>query len=105
LPWQVARPAPAAVRRRARLHKAGVILLDLQPATVRQGELPPEDDAQPRQGRLAAAMDRINDRYGRGTLHPASTGVGGKGRSWTMKQEWLTPQYTTNWDHLPTARA
>ena len=88
-----------------RIHKAGVILLDLQPATVQQGELALEDDAQPRQGRLAAAMDRINDRYGRGTLHPASTGLGGDRRSWTMKQEWLTPQYTTNWDHLPTARA
>ena len=88
-----------------RIHKAGVILLDLQPATVRQGELALEDDAAPRQGRLAAAMDRINDRYGRGTLHPASTGLGGDRRSWTMKQEWLTPQYTTNWDHLPTAQA
>jgi DNA polymerase V len=88
-----------------RYHKAGVILLDLQPATAGQGELALEDEAAPRQGLLAAAMDRINDRYGRGTVHPASTGVGGSGRSWTMKQEWLTPQYTTNWAHLPTARA
>jgi len=88
-----------------RFHKAGVILLDLQPASVQQGELALEDDAVPRQGRLAAVMDRINDRYGRGTLHAASTGVGGATRSWTMKQEALTPQYTTNWEHLPTARA
>jgi DNA polymerase V len=88
-----------------RFHKAGVILLDLQPATVQQGELALEDDASPRQGRLAAAMDRINDRYGRGTLHAASSGLGGAARSWTMKQGALTPQYTTNWAHLPSARA
>jgi DNA polymerase V len=50
-------------------------------------------------------MDRLNDRFGRGTVHPASAGVGGEARSWTMKQEWRTPQYTTNWDHLPTAAA
>ncbi|GAC1530112.1 MAG: Y-family DNA polymerase [Ramlibacter sp.] len=86
-------------------HKAGVVLLDLQPAAVRQGELALDDDAVPRQGRLAEAMDRINDRYGRGTLHAASTGLGGNARSWTMKQDVLTPQYTTNWAHLPTARA
>jgi DNA polymerase V len=86
-----------------KFHKAGVILLDLQPQSVQQGELALEEEAPPRQGRLAAAMDRINDRYGRGTLHPASAGVGGTGRSWTMKQQWLTPQYTTNWAHLPTA--
>lgn len=86
-----------------RIHKAGVIMLDLQPATVGQGELALEDDAEPRQGRLAAAMDRINDRYGRGTLQPASAGLGGDARSWTMKQEWRTPQYTTDWRHLPVA--
>ena len=86
-----------------RIHKAGVILMDLQDARVQQGELALEPEADPRTGRLAAAMDRINDRYGRGTLHPASTGLGGKARSWTMKQEWLTPQYTTDWDHLPVA--
>lgn len=88
-----------------RIHKAGVILLDLLPASVRQGELALEDEATPRQGRLAVAMDRINDRYGRGTVHPASAGLGGDARSWTMKQEWRTPQYTTNWGHLPMAGA
>ena len=44
-----------------KIHKAGVILLDLQDAGVQQGELALEDDAAPRQGRLAVAMDRIND--------------------------------------------
>ncbi|HEY1226557.1 MAG TPA: DUF4113 domain-containing protein, partial [Ramlibacter sp.] len=88
-----------------RIHKAGVILLDLQPGTLQQGELALDDELPRQQGRLAAAMDRINDRYGRGTLQLASAGLGGDRRGWTMKQEWLTPQYTTNWEHLPTALA
>jgi len=89
------------------IHKAGVILLDLQDAGIVQHELALDADAATpaREARLAQAMDRINDRYGRGTLHPASTGIGGEARSWSMKQEWRTPQYTTDWAHLPEARA
>ena len=89
-----------------RIHKAGVILLDLVDAGVQQHELALEDDAIPAQRpRLAQALDGINDRWGRGTLHLASTGTGGDARSWTMKQQWRTPHYTTSWDHLPVAHA
>ncbi|MBC5765455.1 Y-family DNA polymerase [Ramlibacter albus] len=90
-----------------RIHKAGVMLLDLRDAHVEQGELDLEDDApdEPRVRKLGAAMDRINDRFGRGTLQLAAAGVGGDARSWTMKQQWRTPQYTTNWAHLPVAHA
>jgi DNA polymerase V len=89
-----------------RIHKAGVILLDLRDAAVAQGELPLQDDG-PRRGgvRLMAAVDRLNDRYGRGTVQLASAGLGGEARSWTMKQQWRTPQYTTRWEDLPEARA
>lgn len=89
-----------------RIHKAGVILLDLQDAAREQGELALEDDAsRAGSGRLMAALDGLNDRYGRGTVQLASAGLGGDARSWTMKQQWRTPQYTTRWDHLPVARA
>lgn len=88
-----------------RIHKAGVILLDLCDASVAQGELALEDDAAPAQARLGTAMDRINDRFGRGTLQLASAGLGREERSWTMKQQWRTPLYTTSWDDLPEARA
>jgi DNA polymerase V len=87
------------------IHKAGVILMDLQDASVEQHELPLEDEPAPRSRQLWAALDRLNDRYGRGTLGQASAGLGGDQRRWTMKQEWRTPQYTTNWEHLPVARA
>ena len=89
-----------------RIHKAGVILLDLREAGVVQGELAMEGepDWQP-QDRLMATLDRINDRYGRGTVQLASAGTGGEARSWAMKQQWRTPQYTTRWEDLPVARA
>lgn len=51
------------------------------------------------------ALDKLNDRYGRGTVMVASAGVEGKHRSWAMRQELLTPQYTTNWNDLPVALA
>lgn len=90
-----------------RIHKAGVILLDLQDAGVQQGELLLEEEpgaGRPRE-RLAQALDRINDRWGRDTLQVASAGLGGTARGWTMKQQWRTPHYTTSWDDLPVAHA
>lgn len=85
------------------LVKAGVILLDLQPASRVQNELD-LDFSPPAQGKLMATMDSINDRYGRGTMALASSG-GGKSRAWAMKQERRTPEYTTKWDHVPVVRA
>jgi DNA polymerase V len=89
-----------------RIHKAGVILMDLVDAGVQQGELAlDEDDPTPRRARVSRALDGINDRIGRGTLQVASAGLGGDARTWTMKQEWRTPHYTTSWDDLPVAHA
>ncbi|HVE54475.1 MAG TPA: DUF4113 domain-containing protein, partial [Ramlibacter sp.] len=89
-----------------RIHKAGVILLDLQDAAVAQGELAMEGEpAWPAGDRLMAALDRLNERYGRGTVQLAGAGLGGDAREWTMKQQWRTPQYTTRWEDLPVARA
>jgi DNA polymerase V len=86
------------------LHKAGVILLDLQDDSVKQGELALDDDDRAADG-VMRVMDRINDRYGRGTLQVAGAGLGGDARPWSMKQQWRTPQYTTAWTDLPVAHA
>lgn len=51
------------------------------------------------------ALDRLNARYGRGTLHVASTGATVIQRDWEMKQERRTPNYTTVWAEMPTVRA
>jgi len=47
----------------------------------------------------------LKARYGKGTLSVASTGASRTRREWSMRQERLTPQYTTNWDDLPLVRA
>ena len=53
--------------------------------------------------RLMQALDSINQRHGRGTLHLASAGTAGKHRVWEMKQERKTPPYATDWALLPVA--
>ncbi|MDP1888265.1 Y-family DNA polymerase [Polaromonas sp.] len=84
--------------------KAGVMLLDLQDGGVEQGEL--DLDAEPQgRGELMGALDKLNDRYGRGTVALASAGVKGPQRDFEMKQNLLTPQYTTCWADLPVAKA
>ena len=87
------------------LIKAGVMLLDLQPSSVQQGELELEPEPVADKSRLMIAMDTLNNRFGKGTVHVASAGYAGPLRAWGMKQERLTPQYTTSWSDMPVARA
>ena len=84
--------------------KAGVMLLDLQDGHIEQGELDLEPEPQAR-GQLMGALDRLNDRYGRGTVLLGSAGVKGPQRQFEMRQNLLTPQYTTCWADLPVAKA
>jgi len=84
--------------------KAGVMLLDLQDGNLEQGELDLEPEP-PTRGHLMDALDKLNDRYGRGTVVVASAGMKGPQRDFEMKQNLLTPQYTTCWDDLPVAKA
>ncbi len=85
--------------------KAGVMLLDLMPDTASQGELNFETQDAKDTARLMITFDAINDRFGRGTIHMGSAGVQDANRSWGMRQERLTPQYTTKWSDLPVVRA
>lgn len=85
--------------------KAGVMLLDLQSDTFRQGELDLQDDDGQGRGQLMSALDDLNQRYGRGTLKMASAGLAGDKRVWSMKQERRTPGYTTCWADMPVVRA
>jgi len=88
-----------------RLAKAGVMLMDLMPDTISQGEFDFDAPEGRDRGKLMVAMDAINDRFGRGAIHVGSAVGAGGGRAWSMRQERLTPQYTTNWDDIPVARA
>lgn len=89
--------------------KAGVMLLDLQPDSVVQGELDLEggDTGQElnEKARLMTALDTINKRFGKGTMKMASAGLAGDRRVWAMRQERRTPAYTTNWADIPVAKA
>jgi DNA polymerase V len=87
------------------LIKAGVMLLDLQSSSVHQGELDLEPEPEADKSRLMTAMDTLNSRFGKGTVHVASAGFAGPLRAWGMKQERLTPGYTTSWADIPVARA
>jgi len=89
-----------------RYAKAGVMLLDLQPATLQQQELAlgGHDVAQEqRQTRLMTALDAIQDRFGKESIRLGSTlaplarnGVS----AWPMKQTRRSPGYTTDWAGL-----
>lgn len=87
------------------LSKAGVMLLDLTPENVSQGEFDFDAPETRDRGKLMAAMDAINDRFGRGAIHVGSAVGAGVPRAWSMRQERLTPQYTTKFSDLPVARA
>ncbi len=87
-----------------KLAKAGVMLLDLQPGNIGQAELGLGEDESDR-GNLMTTMDRLDQRYGKGTLMLASAGTAGDKRVWSMRQEMRTPQYTTCWEDVPLALA
>ncbi len=111
-----------------RYAKAGVMLVDLESEELAQGvfdfdaPVASGDGAGPSSGaggtggggsggahrdrkELMAAMDEVNGRYGRGSLKLAGVGLAKERKSWGMKQERRTPQYTTSWDEMPIARA
>jgi len=50
---------------------------------------------------LSGLMDEINQRYGRGALRIAAEGYD---KTWKMKQEFLSKQYTTNWKDIIVAK-
>lgn len=87
-----------------RYAKSGGMLVELQPDTIRQGELdlfpdgvemkhaPSRDRT-----RLMSAMNRVNERYGKGTLQPATASLAPAAKPWSMRAERRTPRYTTIW--------
>lgn len=81
--------------------KAGILLSELQPATLNQGQLFGNVDIA-RRGRLMTVMDRLNRDMGRGTLFLAGAGID---RNWRMRQGNRSPRYTTHWAEIPVALA
>ena len=88
-----------------KLAKAGVMLMELQPASLQQAELDLGDEVKLDRGKLMCTLDALNRRYGKGSVLMASAGLDGNKRVWSMKQERRTPGYTTSWADIPVARA
>jgi DNA polymerase V len=80
--------------------KAGVMLMDLQPATREQLTLDFDEVMPENRVRLMDAMDQVNQRYGRGTLKLASGGTPKAIKLWAMKQERISSGFTTDWRGL-----
>lgn len=82
--------------------KAGVMLLDLQDASIHQNELGLFDfDDSEKSKRLMKAFDAVTDRFGHGSIQlgPAMLGT----KKWEMRQERRTPHYTTSLADIPKA--
>jgi DNA polymerase V len=81
-------------------HKSGIVVSRLE----RQGEQQlPLLSAVPdleREQALMEEMDRINREMGRGTVGSEASGLV---RSWEMRREHLSPEWTTSWEALPEA--
>ncbi len=97
---RIAASAVQAVRRlyRAGHHykKSGVLLLELtSPGAVQDDLWRSADTAKSKA--LMAAVDRLNQNFGRGTIGIAAGGIR---KSWGLKAERRSARYTTNWDEL-----
>jgi DNA polymerase V len=75
--------------------KAGVVLGNLTPRTLVQGELFAERDE--RRERLMATIDTINRRMGRATIRSAAEG---HTHAWKMRSAYKSPSYTTRWEDI-----
>ena len=83
-----------------RYAKAGVILNDLSPAHMVQGNFFDRPDSE-RSVALMETLDAINARYGRKTAFFASEGIKHK---WAMQRGHMTKHYTTNWNDILVVR-
>ena len=78
-----------------RAMKTGVVLFELTPADQNNLNLFEQPDE--KNLILAQTMDKLNYKYGRNTIFTAGEGIK---RPWTMKQEYLSRRFTTNWNEI-----
>lgn len=76
--------------------KAGVIVTGLIPESEMQYNLFETYNAES-SNQLSKITDKINNRYGKGTIRLA---VEGYEKEWKMKQDFLSPCYTTRWTDI-----
>ncbi|MCS6125008.1 Y-family DNA polymerase [Shewanella baltica] len=82
-----------------RYYRIGVGLIDLCPKTSLQYDLFNAPKSDPN---LMKIFDSLNNRYGRDVLYIAAQG---SDQHWTMRRQFLSPQYTTRWSDIPMIKA
>lgn len=80
--------------------KAGVVVMDLTPEHSRQISI--FENTNEKHGQIMKVMDKLNQAAGRSIIRLATQD---KGRTWKMKQERLSPRYTTNIRDIIAVRA
>lgn len=78
-----------------KFYRCGVGLLELIDESSYQFDLFEQSKDNPN---LMQCIDQVNQRYGSETLQLAGQGIA---RPWTMKRQFLSPQYTTRWRDIP----
>lgn len=78
--------------------KAGIMLGDISPVSMVQGDL--LEPVSTSDTRLMTVIDGLNSRFGRGTIKVSG---GGLRDEWAMRQERKSPDYTTDWSQVPIA--
>lgn len=81
--------------------KAGVIVSGIVPDTQVQTGLFDKVDRD-RHEKLMGVMDKMNETYGRNTVKLA---IQGTGRKWKLRQEQLSPAYTSDWNEILVIKA
>jgi DNA polymerase V len=82
-----------------RYKKAGVLLEGIQSDRLIQLHLFSDLDyrGREREERLMETVDKINRKWGRGSLRLAAEGIR---QRWKMRRSMLSPAYTSNWEEL-----
>jgi len=100
---QIANAAIWAVRKMYRektfFQKAGVMLTDLVPEQGQQLDIFGFSKHDDRSQVLMETMDKVNKKYNKPMLKLASEGTK---KSWVMRRSLKSPNYTTDWNDLPT---
>ncbi|MFZ2738869.1 MAG: Y-family DNA polymerase [Burkholderiaceae bacterium] len=81
-----------------RYQKAGIMLTLIADRAARQETLFDNPAARLKSAQLMAALDAVNQTFGRGTLR---SGAGGTQQRWAMQSNNKSPRFTTRWDELP----
>lgn len=92
---------PALHKEGRKYKKAGVIFFGLEPEINRQQNLFREKGKEEKNIKLFSAIDRLNQKLGRGTVFSLSEGIA---KPWAMKRDFLSESYTTNWEQIPKVR-